>query len=374
MVSLENYKVANHFDALKETIQGEKYSKHLQKPLAYWALPTDRRLPLALLGKSLGEILQMSFHEVANTPGIGEKKLSALVTLLVRASETPPEDIVPDAKEIDREDWKNRSPDREFDPDQVSEVDWARWRAIIEDHDLGAETLGRLCPSLRRLARVNWEMTLKEYCDKNISDIRNLKTHGEKRVSAILEVFHHLNSLLANMEPQPHLALRISPRIIDGIERWIAKVMQTQGAPSREEILQNLVNPLSEQVKIDANEQIYHLVRDRLGMDGPVTSVRDLARRLDLTRARIYQLLNEINDMLMVRWPTGRRQMHDLRSKLEGEVDDKDQIKQLHYAVELFFPTERRGADGPLDPLWVSEGEVPPDENMERVGEQGPMM
>ena len=40
---------------------------------------------------------------------------------------------------------------------------------------------------------------------------------------------------------------------------------------------------------------------------------------MGLTRARVYQLLNEINDIMAVRWPNGRHQMYELREKLVSE-------------------------------------------------------
>ena len=43
-----------------------------------------------------------------------------------------------------------------------------------------------------------------------------------------------------------------------------------------------------------------------------VTSVRQAARTMGLTRARVYQLLNEINDIMMVRWPNGRHQVSEI--------------------------------------------------------------
>ena len=42
---------------------------------------------------------------------------------------------------------------------------------------------------------------------------------------------------------------------------------------------------------------------------------------MGLTRARVYQLLNEINDIMTVRWPNGRHQMYELREKLRDRVE-----------------------------------------------------
>ena len=53
------------------------------------------------------------------------------------------------------------------------------------------------------------------------------------------------------------------------------------------------VGPLVEQVARDAGTQTADMLRGRLGLDGPMLSVRKTAQRLRLTRARIYQLLED---------------------------------------------------------------------------------
>jgi hypothetical protein len=180
-----------------------------------------------------------------------------------------------------------------------------------------------------------------------------MKTYGEKRVRAVLEVFHSVHMLVSSMGTQDHLVVRILPRRIDGVEQWVAGVLQKPGTPSEDDIREHFVQPLLEQIRTDASRQIASLAESRLGMHGPITSVRQAARTLGLTRARVYQLLNEINDIMTVRWPNGRRMVYELREKLELEVADVDSppdLQQLFAAIELFYPNSRRGADGPLDP------------------------
>ena len=73
---------------------------------------------------------------------------------------------------------------------------------------------------------------------------------------------------------------------------------------------------------------------------------------MGLTRARVYQLLNEINDIMAVRWPNGRHQMYELREKLVSEsksMDSPPDLQQFFAAIELFYPGSRRGAAGPLE-------------------------
>ena len=130
--------------------------------------------------------------------------------------------------------------------------------------------------------------------------------------------------------------------------------------PSPQELFDNLIGLLLEQVRIDATQQIASLAENRLGMTGPITSVRQAARSMGLTRAPVYQLLNEINDILAVRWPNGRHQMYELREKLlneSKEMPTPPDLQQFLAAVEFFYPGSRRGAAGPLDYVMSEEDE-----------------
>jgi hypothetical protein len=355
--SIEEFKVAARFENLRQTLLADSYREHLEKPLAYWALPSDRRLPLALLGRKLRDLLETPFGEISATPGIGEKKICSFVQLLARAASTDPGDLPSDVlRAPDHGNGHTAKANRTngFDPTTVSEITWAQWRASVVQHALGKETLGRLTPSLKNMTRVNWDTPLEAYTGKTLSEIRAMKTHGEKRVRAVLEVFYSVHKITSAIGPQAHLVLRIIPRLIDGVEQWVARALQMRRLPSEGEICEKLVRPLLEQVRIDAVDQIVGLAENRLGIAGPIVSVREASRTMGLTRARVYQLLNEINDIIAVRWPTGRRQMYNLREKLVAETENSPNppnLEQFHAAVELFYPSSRRGADGPLEPV-----------------------
>ena len=88
----------------------------------------------------------------------------------------------------------------------------------MSKHGLGEEKLGRFAPTLRNMTRVIWNTPLEAYTQFSLGEIRAMKTHGEKRVRAILEVFHSVHVLVANMGMQDHLVVRIFPRLIDSVE------------------------------------------------------------------------------------------------------------------------------------------------------------
>jgi hypothetical protein len=362
--SVEELQVVGRFESLRKILLSEQYVDHLKKPLAYWALPTDRRLPLAFLGRTLEDLLRLPFSELTSTPGIGQKKICSFVKLLARAANTDPAELPLDdvtllPGTVESHENQHGSVDG-FDPTTVSEVVWGQWRASVNKHNLGEEKLGRFAPTLRHMTRVIWNTPLGAYTHMSLGEIRSMKTHGEKRVRAILEVFHSVHVMVASMGTQEHLVIRIIPRLIDQAEQWIGHALQAPGVPSQQELFDQLVSLLLEQVRIDATQQIASLAENRLGLTGPITSVRQAARGMGLTRARVYQLLNEINDIMAVRWPHGRHQMYELREKLMSEskeMDSPPDLQQFLAAVELFYPGNRRGAAGPLDYLMREEDE-----------------
>jgi len=371
--AVEEAQIVDQFESLRRILTADRYAGHLEKPLAYWAMPNDRRLPLALLGRKLDELLNTPFTEISSTPGIGRRKITSLMTLLSRAAETDPTELSApesvDASETSHPTSRNGNGygkahkngnghahvkvETGFDPASVSEITWSQWRACVVRHGLEAEMLGRFAPSLRDITRVIWYTPLGKYTHCTLAEMRSLKTHGEKRICAILEVFHCVNEMVGQMGNMPHLSLRIVPRQIDRVEQWIARVRQTAGIPSEQELFDCFVEPLLEQVRADAPQQLVALAENRLGLAGPITSVRQAARGLGLTRARVYQLLNEINDIMAVRWPNGRHQVYELREKLETEAvrsNDTPDLERFLAACELFYPASRRGADGAVDP------------------------
>ncbi|MGA2797233.1 MAG: hypothetical protein ABSE63_06640 [Thermoguttaceae bacterium] len=355
--SVEELQAIGRFESLRKILRLETYAEHLDKPLAYWALPTDRRLPLAFLSRALRELLDASFEELAQTPGIGQKKMKSFVKLLARVANTDPAELPTEINDFYLG-LKNPSvgdancSDKGFDQAAISELQWEQWRGSVMRQGLGQEKLGRFASTLRNMTKVIWNSPLAAYIGYTLAEIQAMKTHGKRRVNAILEVFYNLHTLVAGMGSHEHLVIRVAPRLINVVERWVGQSLQKPGLPSNAEIFQNFVSPLLEQIRIDAPQQIVSMAENRLGVRGPITSVRQVARSMGLTRARVYQLLNEINDIMTVRWPLGRHQVYQLHDKFAAEavdVPNPPSLVQFYAAVELFYPGNRRGADGPLE-------------------------
>ncbi|HVW36207.1 MAG TPA: hypothetical protein VHB99_02840 [Pirellulales bacterium] len=346
-----DYHLVSGFDKLRQKLLSPKFADRLDKPLAFWALPNDRHLPLALIGRNLNELLAAPFEELYGTPGIGPKKIATLLNLLQRASQPlPPGAIValvddpPETEAVAVENGRQRTAEP-VDVKNVSEALWITWRDAVGDYGLGGETLGRFSPSLDRLPRVLWMTPLETYLRLSLTDIRSLKTHGEKRVRAVLEVFGGLHQIISHLGVHPSLAVRIAPRAVTGIESWISSALLRPSPPPVDEMREKLTSPLVEQLRVDGGEQIASLVESRLRSSA--FNVQQAARRLGMTRARIYEMLGDVPTMIAVRWPEGKLLFSALREHLERQAITAEQRALLGDAATAFFA---RGADQFLPP------------------------
>lgn len=342
--SADDVKLMTGFDNVRETLLSGSFADRLEMPLAYWVLRGDRRLPIAFLGLKLGEILQTSFAQLAGTAGIGKKKMHTLVELLTRATTADP---VAGVTTIPPQTAATAVPPDEsvFDPNFVSELHWAKWRETIRRHGVGNERLGRLAPSLQAVPTVIWNSPLSFYLDMELEEMRRLKTHGEKRINIVLEVFHSVHLFLSNVGPDSGLSVRLTPRSIAAIEDWIAEARTRKTPPTRAELEQRLVIPILDQLQVDIGSTVAELARGRLGIGQAEQSVRDQARALGVTRARVYQLLEDCNSAMTVRWPDGRRLLDDLAQKMDENYPSADAANLLGSLRELLYPLKFDSVD-----------------------------
>ena len=348
--SVEDYKIVSSFQSLRKTLLDDKFADRLEKPLAYWALPNDRRLPLAFLGRTIKDLLATPFEELSATPGIGQKKISSLVKLLSRATKDHPPAVpfgLSEMTETKRPPAidKPRRASTLFDPSIVSEALWADWQQTVIKHGLGREKLGRLAPTLQALPTVIWHTPLEHYVNHTVAEIRQLKTHGEKRVRVVLEVFYLVHEMLSGNGNDQHLALRIVPKFIVPIENWISQVLDRDGIPSNDELREHLVIPLLDQLAIDAGSTIHQLSEGRLGIKGSEQSVRQQAKQMGVTRARVYQLLEDCSRVMDVRWPEGMQYLAHLDARFHAHAANQDEYRLFRAAYELFYPGKHKLSD-----------------------------
>jgi hypothetical protein len=341
--SVVDYKLLSRFDHVRNKLLAEKPADCLDKPLAFWTVPNDRRLPLAFMGRTIRDLLTTPFEELYDTPGVGQKKIAGLIDLLTRVATMKIPDDSQAVVTAGRKSTAGPLPgDAGFDAANVSESDWQQWRACIMRHSLDDQVLGRFASSLQDLPRVVWNTPLSTYTDLSLAEIRALKTHGEKRVRVVVEIFGALHRMLAHGQPVKHLMVQIRPTFVTPIEGWILDVLQRPMVPEASEIRHSFVEPIMKQIRIDAGEQIYRLADGRLGLSGRGSSVKQFSKKLGLTRARVYQLLNEIGEILQVRWPESLALVGELRSKFQTEAMPHHDLELFYTSCDIFFPQRRK--------------------------------
>lgn len=324
-LSTQDCSLASRFQHVCETLRQDRFRDRMCKPLAFWVLPNDRRLPLALLNRSVGDLVSTSFDDLAATPGIGRKKISSLVNLLLRAtSDEPPSVPFGPNGPIDRgaEPSIGVADEECFDAFLVSEALWSQWTAVVREANLGNETIGRIADSLDAIPTVIWTKTLGEYENLTLSQIRGLRTHGEKRVRCVMRVMHKAYVMVQKHRQDPISVVRRklgSQRILD-VASWVTTQVQQNRIASNLEVRHHLADPILEQIKIDCGETVYKVARQRLGVDGSILSVREQAQTMGVTRARIYQLLEDCHKVIDVRWSQGRQQLDQLTTKLGAQI------------------------------------------------------
>jgi hypothetical protein len=185
---------------------------------------------------------------------------------------------------------------------------------------------------------VIWDTPLAFYLDLPLAEIRQLRTHGEKRVRVVLEVFHAVHSMLTDVRPNPGLSIRLLPGFVAPIDDWLNEIQVRPVPPTAEELATNLVWPLLRQLDVDCGGTVVELAKARLGVGSETVSVRQQAKRMNVTRARIYQLLEEAYRVMQVRWPEGRSQLDNLATRLEEEGATPECRDLLSNLRELFYP------------------------------------
>jgi hypothetical protein len=342
-ISNERYRLVGTYERLRKSLLEQPASDRLDKALSYWVLPTDRRLPIAFLDRTLRDLLSRPLDELMSTPGVGQKKILGFFDLLKRALKM----TTPDAPfGLGSTEAANRRPAAGgFDSSIVSESLWTGWCETVNRYGLGPEKLGRLAPTLQALPTVIWHSRLEEYADRSLAEIRGLKTHGEKRVHAILEVFCTVHEAIATATLQENLDIVLVPRFVPPLSRWLMEVLNHDELPSAEEVHRRVVKPMIAQVKTDLGDQVAQLAAARLCLEDNAPSVKQQAEAMGVTRARVYQLLDDCAKVMDVRWPEGRWMLVPLTTRFGAS--DPETIGLLHGTCDLFFPTERPGLTSP---------------------------
>jgi hypothetical protein len=330
------YSIRARFDEISQLLRDPRFASRCEKPIGYWALAGDRRLPYALLERTVGDIISSSFRDLSQTPAIGKKKMASLVMLLERVID----DRQPVPAKIPQE--LIAAADDRFVPEAVSESLWESWRETVRRHHLENEPLGRLAPTLQALPTVIWNMPLATYVEMSLAELRRLKTHGDKRVRSVLEIFFFIHQVLSNVNPPRHIVTQLRPNFVIPIEQWILEAIRREDPLTIQELRQGLVLPLLNQIEADSDEEIGRLMAGRLGIEANPETVIEQAERLGVTRARVYQLLELATQIINVRWPEGCWQLAALQERFHARSEPEDCRNMLATLRALLYPAKAR--------------------------------
>jgi hypothetical protein len=341
-ISNDRYRLVGTYERLRKSLLEHPDSSRLDKALSYWVLPTDRRLPIAFLDRNLRDLLSLPLDELMGTPGVGHKKILGFFDLLKRASKAASADAPFGlGNDTSKRPQKATEPSG-FDATVVSESLWDSWCETVRRYGMGPEKLGRLAPSLQSLPTVIWHSRLEEYVDRSLADIRSLKTHGEKRVNAILEVFCTVHEALATATLEENIDVVVMPRFIPPLTRWLMETVDKPELPSLDELHTHLVKPMVRQIKIDLGDLVAGLAAARLRLDDDAPTVKQQAETIGVTRARVYQLLEDCAKVMEVRWPEGRWLLAPLATRFG--TSDPETIGLVHGLMDLYYPAEKPAA------------------------------
>jgi hypothetical protein len=308
--------------------------------------PGDRRLPLVYLSHRIGNLATLPFDELAATAGVGPKKLEALVRLMERALvHGPGGSNVDSAARTGADTSIGQGP---IDVLSISELQWAQYRESARRLDLGNTCLGRLAGSLQDLPSVLWQARLSTYLDASLSDIRQLRTYGEKRVRAVLQIFHDIDRAVGRSEIPSHLDIEMGPKRMRAVERYLEDIERLGIQPAEQEFRERVAAPLLEQLRIDLGEVVFSLICERFGLNGPAQSVRSQSLKWNLTRARIYQVMDSCARAMEVRWPEGRRLLESLIDSLPRYRQKEGGFMMLVGLRDLCFPRKFAEPSGGL--------------------------
>jgi hypothetical protein len=334
---------------------------------------------MALVDRTLRYVVETPFKQLSQTPGIGPKKLNSLIMLLSRAANSSTKNGTSSLSHTNGRDGNGRHADATHDdPSAISEDLWSRWRSNLRTRGLEKQMLGRFAPSLRQIPRLMWRKRLDEYLSLSLAEIRDLRGHGEKRVTALVEIVGGLHKITEPLASQPHVVVRVEPRLVAQLEDWFAtfssdrpRTVSSDGRtakarraacngtcegtrqelPDDASVCHELVERLVEQARIDVGDHAAEILRDRLLR--PQSSVQQTAYQLGLTRGRVYELIGEIALALDLRWPQGRQRLLELRSYLADAVDDgasqySEGLSRVEIILAMLFRDRSVGRNGHL--------------------------
>ncbi len=332
----------SRFSATRDQLLISQAATKLEKPLAYWTVPNDRGLPLALLDRTVSDVLATPFEKIAATQGIGTKKLNTLLTLLDRIAQN---EIATSAVESELTETKEEllppsETQTDFDAAAISETQWRHWCDSVRHWKLESEKLGRLSPSLRNVPTPLWEKTLGDYVGYSLAELRQLRSYGEKRVSAVLSIFFEVSRFISKFDEHSQLRIRFVPEHITDAEVGIDKVLAKAGRITLNEVQSRICTAMLEQIQVDLGQIVVDILQLRLGIHTSPVSIYEISENFRITRARTYQHFESCARVMNVRWPEGNDQLLRVTRAAERQSAEEAVLTLLRSLRKLFFQSD----------------------------------
>ena len=81
---ITDFQLMLRFESVRKQLLEPPYAECLDRAVAYYAVASDRHLPLALIQRTVRELINTPLEQLQSVPGIGPKKLEILINLLGR--------------------------------------------------------------------------------------------------------------------------------------------------------------------------------------------------------------------------------------------------------------------------------------------------
>jgi hypothetical protein len=324
------------FERVRRKLMSDPTDRRLEDVLAHWVRPTDRSLPLAFLGRTLNELLVTPFQQLQETRGVGPKKIACLIELLERAAglEASAIETSGSADRSTNQDFKN--PSAEVTESSTTEAIWDQWRAAVMAHGLGSVTLGRLANSLHDLPRPMWHTPLANYVNLTLEETNRLHTHGERRLSAILQIFHDLYELLGAQQSAGHLCVTVESKLVRQLGSWTKHWLDSVQSPDPDEVRRGFVTPIVEQLQIDAGDSLAEMAITCIGKTHPGPRILNMSQGRPSFSPNAYYL-DKMRAIVTARWAEGAERVDELAGQLEARNERSKGLVLLRVSLGVFF-------------------------------------
>ena len=305
-------------------------------------------------------MLALSYDELVETPGMGDRRIGKLIDVLERARrQSDP------ASAVTREHTPTPSPNgvpsavvQTITPDKLTELDWLAWRHALRAHGLERENLGRFAGSLSDLPQGLWSVPLIEYADRPLQEIRTMGGHGPVRVGQVLDVFYRIAQTIASCPANTPLAIRLLPPLVRDALLWTERVLHERSLPSVADIRESFLKPLFTLLETDMGPETMAMVRRRIGLDGPAETLEQIAIDVGLTRERVRQIALKAVQVTRIRWPEGKFILDNVYAHFQSSPGCDEQLDLMHAVLDACFALEvtRSGSRSDVLTAWDRAG------------------